>query len=354
MRPALVLFALSGLFVALLEWIAIPAAPLLGSMLAAALLAIRGAEMKIPFPAFALAQATIGCMIARGIPPTFFGSLLHSWPVFLGGTLWAMIAAAVMGGLLTRLRILPGTSAIWGSSPGAASAMIVIAEHYGADIRLVAFMQYLRLACVALAASLVAHASGAASGIVRPGAAWLEAPAWPAFPLTLALIAACIGMAKLFRLSGGPLLLSMSLGILLNALGWLHPELPPWFLAACFTIMGWTIGLRFTRRLLLPLLHSLPWILGTIVLLMIFCALFGGLLVAAAGMDPLTAYLATCPGGLDTVAIIAASTPTVDTPFVMTMQTARMLLVICTGPRLARFVAQKALPPAARAPSRSR
>jgi uncharacterized membrane protein AbrB (regulator of aidB expression) len=72
---------------------------------------------------------------------------------------------------------------------------------------------------------------------------------------------------------------------------------------------------------------------------MLFCALFGGLLVIGADMDPLTAYLATCPGGMDTVAIIAASTPGVDSPFVMVMQAARLLLVLLTGPRLARFVA---------------
>ena len=58
-----------------------------------------------------------------------------------------------------------------------------------------------------------------------------------------------------------------------------------------------------------------------------------------AGLDPLTAYLATSPGGADTVAIIAASTP-VDVPFVMAMQTGRFLLVLALGPSLARLVAR--------------
>jgi membrane AbrB-like protein len=337
------LLGLSGLFIGVLEWFAIPAAPLLGSMLAAALLSIRGAETNVPPLAFAVAQATIGCMIARSIPPTFFSGLIHSWPVFLGGTLWAMIAAAVTGWLLTRHRILPGTSAIWGTSPGAASAMVIISAEYGADMGLVAFMQYTRMACVALTASLVAHASGIPE-VSRPETVWLAAPAWPAFLQTLTLIACCIAFARLFRMPGGVLLLSLVLCMLLNSTGWLHPELPPWFLAACFVIMGWTIGLRFTRRLLFPLLHSLPWVLASIALLMLFCALFAGLLVIGADMDPLTAYLATCPGGMDTVAIIAASTPGVDSPFVMVMQAARLLLVLLTGPRLARFVAGT-LPP---------
>ena len=58
------------------------------------------------------------------------------------------------------------------------------------------------------------------------------------------------------------------------------------------------------------------------------------------GVDSLTAYLTMSPGGLDSVAIIAASR-TVDLPFVMAMQTARFLVVLLTGPSLARFIAKR-------------
>ena len=70
----------------------------------------------------------------------------------------AVIAASsTLGWLLTRWRVLPGTAAVWGSSPGAASAMMLMAAAYGADIRLVAFMQYLRVLLVALVATIVAR-----------------------------------------------------------------------------------------------------------------------------------------------------------------------------------------------------
>ena len=64
----------------------------------------------------------------------------------------------------------------------------------------------------------------------------------------------------------------------------------------------------------------------------------------AAGIDPLTAYLATSPGGMDSIAIIAASS-NVDVPFVMALQTARLLMIMAIGPSLARFVASKAILP---------
>jgi hypothetical protein len=69
------------------------------------------------------------------------------------------------------------------------------------------------------------------------------------------------------------------------------------------------------------------------------CGGLGWLLHITVGIDPLTAYLATSPGGADSVAIIAASSQ-VDQPFVMAMQMARFILVLLVGPTLARIVAR--------------
>ena len=60
-------------------------------------------------------------------------------------------------------------------------------------------------------------------------------------------------------------------------------------------------------------------------------------------MSALTAFLATLPGGIDTVAIIALSGGA-DTPFVMALQAFRLLVVILMGPSIARLVARFARP----------
>jgi uncharacterized membrane protein AbrB (regulator of aidB expression) len=52
----------------------------------------------------------------------------------------------------------------------------------------------------------------------------------------------------------------------------------------------------------------------------------------------LTAYLATSPGGMDSVAIIAAAAQHVA--FVMALQSARFLVVLLVGPSVARLVAR--------------
>jgi len=89
------------------------------------------------------------------------------------------------------------------------------------------------------------------------------------------------------------------------------------------------------------LAKALPRVLICTLALVLFCAGIGALLVVFAGVDPLTAYLATSPGGADSVAIIAASSK-VDASFVMAMQMARLLAVLALGPAMARFVATHA------------
>ena len=65
----------------------------------------------------------------------------------------------------------------------------------------------------------------------------------------------------------------------------------------------------------------------------------GTALVLTTGLDALSAFLATCPGGADSMAVIAA-TSAVDTGFVMAMQLARFLVVLVAGPAVTRRVAQ--------------
>ena len=84
--------------------------------------------------------------------------------------------------------------------------------------------------------------------------------------------------------------------------------------------------------------RQLPRIVASILTLIALCGALAYALHVVEGTDPLTAYLATSPGGADSVAIIAASSK-VDMPFVMTMQVGRAIVAILIGPSLARLLA---------------
>lgn len=333
------LLALSGAIIVPLELLHLPAALLLGPMIAGIALGGGEARVKVPGPLFTLAQAVIGCLMVRSLPPAIFGELARQWPLYIGGITAVIAVAAGLGIVLTRLKALPGTTAIWGSAPGAASAMLLMADAFGADTRLVAFMLYLRVVLVAVAASLVARLF--TSGVVEVAVApWFPPVDAVAFAQTLGLIVVSLAAVRLFRIPAGAILLPMFLGVALQDLLGLRIELPPALLAVSYALVGWTIGLRFTRDILLHALRALPLILASTLALIAICAGFSLLLVRFAGIEPLTAYLAMSPGGADSVAIIAANAP-VDVPFVMAMQAGRFILVLLTGPALARFIATR-------------
>src|SRR5262249_36120928 len=151
----------------------------------------------------------------------------------------------------------PGTTAVWGMLPGAASAMILMAEAFGADFRLVAFMQYTRVALLALTASLIGR-FWAHGGPPPPEPAWFAAPAWPAFGITLALVAVAVAAARITRLPAGGLLGAMGLGVALHLALPGALELPPWFLVVGYALLGWNTGLRFTRPVMAAAARALP------------------------------------------------------------------------------------------------
>jgi hypothetical protein len=111
-------------------------------------------------------------------------------------------------------------------------------------------------------------------------------------------------------------------------------------MAGCYALVGWSIGLRFSREIVIYAARVFPKIAASTLTLIALCGGLAVLLHLFVGTDPLTAYLATSPGGADSVAIIAASSSHVDVPFVMAMQMARFILVLLAGPALARAVAR--------------
>ena len=337
------LLAVSVVFVALLEVLHLSAALLLGPMIAGMLLASAGGRIRVNDTVFVATQGIIGCMIARAIPPSILSEVAMKWPIFALGVGSTIVIAALFGWVLTRWRVLPGSSAIWGSAPGGAAAMTVMAEAHGADIRLVAFMQYLRVLAVTTVASLVASAVGSAHPVAAT--VWFPDIAWVSFAETLALATLGLISSKLFRVRAGALILPLIAGATLSNMGAMHIELPPWLLAASYALLGWAIGLRFTRESLVYCARALPRVFAAILGLIAACAGVGQILAAAAGVDPLTAYLATSPGGLDAVSIIATDS-NVDVPFVLSMQFARVLVVLATGPWLARKLSSRSVDPA--------
>ena len=145
--------------------------------------------------------------------------------------------------------------------------------------------------------------------------------------------------ARLHSIPAAPLLLPLGLGIALQDAGLLTIELPPWLLAVSYAIVGWSTGpFGFNPHDPCGTLRSRCRASSTSILVLM--AVCGGLALDCswwtAGIDPLTAYLATSPGGANSAAIIAMAS-NVDVAFVMAMQTTRLVLVSTDRPQPRRF-----------------
>lgn len=334
------LLALSLLFATVLEIARLPAALLIGPMIAAIIAATNGATVRVPRPAFAASQAVVGCLIAASISPEIFSAFANDWALFAGSVVATLAASSFLGWFVSRFRVLPGTTAVWGSAPGGATAMVLMAAAFGADQRLVAFMQYLRVIMVSVAAALVARLWVDTSSMEAPAQIWFPVIDWPAFAATIGVAVAGGVIGYLLRLPSPYFLGAVILGAGIH-LGLDVPmQLPEWLLAISYALIGWAIGLNFTSAILRHAARALPQIIGSILALMAFCGGLAWLLSHELGIDPLTAYLATSPGGMDSIAVIAAASERVDISFIMALQSARLLVVLAFGPSLARLVAR--------------
>jgi uncharacterized protein len=341
-KPTLwtLLVAASALLALLFRLGDLPAALLLGPMIAGIALSVNGGALRVPRLPYFGAQAIVGCLVARAISSDIVVAFLKDWPLFLAIVLTVVAASAVLGWIMSSLRLLPGTTAVWGTSPGAATAMMLMAEAYGADAQMVAFMQYLRVVFVALAATIVARIWTSASGAPQAALVLFSPIDWVSFAETLAIAGFGAAVGQALRIPAGALLGPLTIGAALHIAGLVKIELPPWLLTMSYALIGWNIGLGFTRRILRHASRALPQIVLSILALIAFCWGLAFLLIKTIGIDPLTAYLATSPGGMDSIAIIAASSK-VDVSFVMALQSARFVIVLLVGPHLARYIADR-------------
>lgn len=335
----LALLVLSLPLAVILEATGIPAGLLIGPMLAGIIVGLNGGTIRLARIFFFGVQVVLAMMIAGMVSPSLIGTFSARGPLILSIVLAVIGMSTLCGWLITRTGTLPGTTAIWGTSAGAASTMLLMAGAYGADVRLVAFMQYMRVVCVATLATLVAHFGGhqAITGDV-PFFATVE-PTNLALSVGLGIACGFVGLR--LRIPAGAFLAPFVVGSMLTMTGRLEVELPQWLLAIAFALLGWNIGLGFTRPILRHARRAFAPTLLSILVLIAFSGLLAALLVVMLGVDPMTAYLATSPGGLDSIAVIAASS-NVDLSFVMALQTARLVVITLIGPVIARFVADRA------------
>ena len=321
----------------LLDAIAVPAGLFLGPMLVAIVFSVCGAELHLHRYIFRFGQGCVGFLVAHSVTWSVLASLAQSWHVMLFATFLTVALSAAVGLGTVWLGGIPGSTAAWGTAPGAAAAMVSMAEESGADSRVVATMQYVRVVCVVMIGSLVSHMLGAANLSEEITQASTISHGIEISNVLISLTVILFGVAAGTKMPAGALLMPLLIGGALQLGGLISIAMPNWLLAFAYGAIGCYIGLRFDRKTVLYVFKHLPtMILGALILIML-CAGCAWFLAYATNTDFLSMYLATSPGGLDAMAIIAVET-NADVGLVLAMQTLRLFGVIFTGAYCARQI----------------
>jgi membrane AbrB-like protein len=327
-----------------MQAVAMPAAWMIGPLVVGIAFACAGVQKRIRRSLFVASQAVIGCVFAQAFTPLVLRSLAGHFPVMIAIVCLTVAVSFFCGWLLSRISTLAPLTAAFGSTPGNAAAMVAMCADYGADPRIVAFMQYIRVIFVVMTASLVArfvfHDTATGNPLLAH-AMTASLGSLESYAETIAIAVGGVVVARKIRAPSPNIIGPMTLGATLTAFGAVHILTPIWVLDAAYLCIGLSIGLLFTVGALKYAFGILPQIVATTVTLILACALLAAALAKFAHLDMFTAYLATSPGGLDSVAIIAL-TGGGDVPIVLSLQVVRLFVVALAGPPLARFIARLA------------
>jgi membrane AbrB-like protein len=159
------LIALSLGFGAVLTWLGVPAAMLIGPLIAGIVISGNGGNLRLARQAFVPVQGIIGCMIVRMLPSSTAGELGVHWPIFAAGVLSVIMACSLaliavcggVGAVLVGVAGIDPLTAYLATSPGGADSVAIIAASSNVDVRFVMAMQMARFVAVLAIGPLAAR-----------------------------------------------------------------------------------------------------------------------------------------------------------------------------------------------------
>ncbi len=322
-----------------LDVLGVPSAALFAALVVGIFLALMSlAPAGVPRKAGIAAQGVLGVYIGTMVHRDALTALGSDWPIVLAVAVCTLILSIGAGALLGLHRDISPLTGSLALVAGGASGLVAIARELGGDDRVVAVVQYLRVALITasvpVVVTLVYHAektAHAAALAQTDSAPWYVSIAMLA---VIVLVGATAG--RLARLPGSGLLGPMAVTIALELTGTSFGLSVPMALVQLgYAVIGWQAGVAFTRESMRAIGRALPTALGLIVLLNVACAGLGILLAHVTGISPLEGYLSTSPGGIYAVLATAVETGS-NVTFIIAAQVVRVLLMLFAAPLMAR------------------
>ena len=323
----------------LLTAVGAPSAALFASLLVAIGLALSGrAPARVPKWSVAIAQAALGVIIGTMVHLETLQALGDAWLPVLAVSVGTLLVSIVAGALLALHRDVDPITGSLSLIAGGASGLVAIARDLGGDERMVAVVQYLRVAVVVVTLPLIAvFAFGADPNGGTATAGTTGSPWYLGLAFLVGVGAVGLLIARFVPVPAGSLLVPLAIATALELTGLdFGATVPTVALPLALVIVGWQAGLAFDRGSVAAIGRALPWALILIVGIGVACAGLGVLLARLTGTSALEGYLATTPGGLSAVLALSASAGANPT-FVAGVQLLRLIMMLFLAPVLSRM-----------------
>lgn len=297
--------------------------------------------LSVPVPAAVAAQGVVGVTAGAYLDRSTITFVGHHLVPILAVSVLTVALSVVAGLVLARFSRVDRATAAFGMIAGGAAGIIALSRELGADQRLVAVMQYVRVLIIVAVTPVVAVGVFGMSGRTRSVTSGAFLSAHGVLFVGCALLAGLL-LARAFRLPGGTILGPMLTAAAISLAHRPFVAATPVLLAdLAFALIGLDVGLRFTPRALREAGRLLPRSIAVIVAMLVASAGFGVALAAATHVSMLDGYLATTPGGLTAVVALAVGGRT-NTTFIVSVQVIRTFLMLAATPVIAKALASRA------------
>ncbi|WP_226779308.1 AbrB family transcriptional regulator [Oceaniglobus trochenteri] len=286
---------------------------MLGSLLAAAV-AVAVVPHRFP-PGYQFPMGfrmvfigAIGVLIGAQVD----GALLAQWSEMLvslaGITIFVFVAHGVNFWLFRRIGGYDRKTAFFCGTPGGVMESIALGEQAGADIRVLALQQFLRIILVVSVVPVglsILHGEvlGSSAGLsFQQGEARLVA-----VPILLAVAIGGMLLGRALRLPAGQLTGPLLVAALLGATGLVEINPPGWVLAVAQVVIGTSLGVRFIGVTLRMLRLGLWMAILSVGSMLAIGALLSVAIHAVTGQSTEVLILSFAPGGVTEMGLVALS-----------------------------------------------
>jgi len=309
---------------ALLAWLETPIPWMIGPMVAVATLNLLGIRaFALPYGR-QMGQVILGSAIGIYFtPPVLVALGANALPILL--TTFSAFAIGGVGALvMSRVSGVDGKSAFFASIPGGSMAMANLAEKYGATMPPVAVAHSLRVSILVIVIPF---------GLTYGGIHIEPSSFRPEFSLDYSILipwlAASLVLVELserLRFHNGCLLTPLFVGAILALNGVTLSEVPSWLTDFAQLMFGLILGERYERAFFAKHKLFIPFALVNATFIIVASAAVALGISWAFGIPLATMIIATAPGGMAEMAIVAQALQ-MAIPTVMAFHLFRIIIV---------------------------